>query len=122
MKPRSKGSPPTPADPGACIRASTECRTICLKTGAYVAERSIAGLGQDFLANLHTCADLCRLCADTIMRGSDLHPIVCGACAEVCACCAAACEEAGGDAQLDECRQACLDCFDVCSAMAAEVA
>jgi hypothetical protein len=89
------------ADVSACIRVSTECRSVCLKTSAYVA--------------------LCRVCADAMMRGSDLHPILCGACAEACACCAAACEDAAGDPQIDECCDLCLQCFDVCSMMTAEV-
>ncbi|HZR37518.1 MAG TPA: four-helix bundle copper-binding protein [Nevskia sp.] len=106
-------------DPDACIRACVECHAMCLKTASYCMERGKAPPG--LIVMLQVCADICRVSADTMIRGSDLHGIVCGACAEVCASCAAGCEQLAGNAQADECRQVCLRCFDLCSAMAAEM-
>jgi hypothetical protein len=109
-------------DLGACIRACVECHAMCLKTAGYCLARGKAPPQPGVVTVLQVCADICRVCADTMIRGSDLHGVICGACAEICANCAASCEELAGNAQVDECRQACLRCFDLCSAMAAEMA
>ena len=102
-----------------CVRACVECHAMCLRSTSYCLERGKAPGG--LVTILQVCADLCRVCADTMIRGSDLHGVVCGACAEICGSCAAACEEVVNDAQLGTCRDACLRCFDICSAMAAEM-
>ncbi|MBV9345443.1 MAG: hypothetical protein JOZ03_10705 [Gammaproteobacteria bacterium] len=70
---------------------------------------------------VQVCADLCRASADTLLRASTLQRIVCRACAEVCAKCAAACEALVNDAQLKECTAVCLSCFDACAAIASAV-
>lgn len=101
-----------------CIRACVECHALCLRSASYCLERGKASRG--LVVTLQVCADLCRVCADTMIRGSDLHGTVCGACAEICGGCAAACEEVVDDAQLGVCRDACLRCFETCSAMASE--
>lgn len=109
------------ADLDACIRTCVECHALCLKTASYCLERGKAP-HPGLITVLQVCADVCRVCADTMIRGSDLHGIVCGACAEICGSCAAACEDVVDDPQVAECRETCLRGFDTCSAMAAEMA
>jgi hypothetical protein len=109
-------------DLDAAIRNCGECHAICLRTCTYCLQHGEAMADVDFIGGLQVCADLCRVCADAMIRGSELHSILCGACAEVCACCAASCEMLEDDPQVKECRSVCLRCFDSCSAMASEAA
>ena len=101
------------------IRACVECHALCLRSAGYCLDRGKTPGG--LVTVLQACADVCRVCADTMIRGSDLHGIVCGACAEICVSCATACEEIIGDMQLGACRNTCLRCFDSCSTMAADM-
>ena len=102
----------------ACINHCTRCHAVCLRTAAHCLR---AGCGAEMIATLQVCADLCRASADTLLRASTLQRIVCRACAEVCAKCAAACEALVNDAQLKECTAVCLSCFDACAAIASAV-
>jgi hypothetical protein len=99
----------------ACINLCTRCQAVCLGTASHYLER---GGAAQAVTTLLVCADTCRACADTLLRGSALHRILCRACAEVCAKCAAACEALDPQPQLKECTAACLGCFDACAAMA----
>ena len=44
----------------------------------------------DLIAMLTACAELCQATANSMLRGSALHPVLCRACAEACDLCAAA--------------------------------
>jgi hypothetical protein len=64
------------------------------------------------------CAQICRTSADFMIRGSDLHPLTCGVCAEVCQRCADDCEQMpGADATMKRCAQVCRDCAESCRQM-----
>lgn len=66
-----------------------------------------------------------------MLRGSDLHSTICGACAFVlrkrCASasevrCAADCEKMGDDAQMKACAHMCLCCAQSCRQMSMLIA
>ena len=96
----------------ACHRICLETLNHCLHTGGKHAEPHHAAL-------LSACADICATSAATMLRGSDVSPVVCGACAEVCRRCAESCEALGADAEMQRCATACRACEQSCSAMAA---
>jgi hypothetical protein len=102
-----------------CIANCMRCHGFCLKSASHclTLERDL-----DPVATLLVCADVCRVCADTMIRGSALHLIVCEACSKICARCADECENVENDALLRECAAACLTCADCCAAMIAQAA
>lgn len=100
-----------------CILNCTRCHEVCLKTSSASLDQH--GDARKAVTTLLVCADLCRVCADTLIRNSSLHPILCRACAEVCARAAATCTDFQKDPLFKECAAACRDCFDSCTAMAA---
>src|SRR3546814_5872400 len=69
---------------GHCIRNCTDCHTACLETVSYCLERGGEHAEAAHLNLLLVCADICRVSADTMLRGADVHGVTCGACAEIC--------------------------------------
>jgi hypothetical protein len=99
-----------------CIRNCNECHAICTRTASYLLGEGGSGAHVTLLL---VCADICRVSADAMLRGAEEHAITCGACAEICARCAAACEgHAEADAQLRACAEACRRCAESCALMA----
>ena len=65
-----------------CIDNCTNCHRICLETAArhFAGERS-PRIDEGMVRLLLDCAEICRTSADFMIRGSELHPHVCRACA-----------------------------------------
>jgi hypothetical protein len=62
------------------------------------------------------CAQICRLAAGYMARGSEFAGTICQACAEICDACADECAKYQvGHCQ--ECAQACRRCADECRRM-----
>lgn len=101
-------------DMQTCIANCMRCHGFCLKSASHclTLERDL-----ELVTTLLVCADMCRVCADTMIRGSPLHLTVCDACSKVCARCAQECESIRNDPLLRECAAACLACADCCAAM-----
>jgi len=104
-------------DMQTCIANCMRCHGFCLKSASHCLkiERDL-----EPVATLLVCADVCRVCADTMIRGSALHAVLCDACAKICSKCADACESADNDPLLKECAAACLVCADCCAVMASQ--
>ena len=102
-----------------CIDNCTQCHAICLETISYCLGKGGSHATLDHIALLATCADICATSADTMLRGAAVHTVTCGACAEVCRQCAAACEAMGDDPEMKRCTDACRRCAESCAAMAA---
>jgi hypothetical protein len=100
-----------------CIENCTTCHEVCLsmaathclKLGGKHAEQAHFRLMMD-------CAEICATSANFMLRGSPLHQLTCGVCAEVCAQCADSCAQVG---DMDECVDACRACAESCGKMAA---
>jgi hypothetical protein len=105
------------AEMQSCIANCMRCHGFCLKSASHclALERDL-----EPVTTLLVCADVCRVCADTMIRGSPLHAIVCDACAQICAKCVEACAQVDHDPLLKECAAACLTCADSCAAMAGQ--
>ena len=99
-----------------CIAACAECHDTCeemtyqhcLKLGGRHADPAHLMLMAD-------CAEICRTCADFMLRGSSRYALACGICAEICDQCAADCDQLG---DMEECITACRRCADACREMA----
>ena len=103
-----------------CIRNCTECHTICVKTVTHCLGVGGKHADQAHIRMLLDCAQICATSADFMTRGSPLHRLTCGACAEICQQCADDCERmAGGDQQMLQCVEMCRRCAASCRDMAA---
>ena len=60
---------------------------------------------------------ICQTSADFMSRGSTLHHLTCGACAEICRACAQSCRQLGG-ADMQTCAETCDRCAESCARMA----
>ena len=63
------------------------------------------------------CAEICRVAASYMARGSELSGAICTVCAEVCDACAAECEK-HEMAHCKECAEECRRCAEECRRMA----
>jgi hypothetical protein len=103
-----------------CIRNCTECHTICMKTVTHCLGVGGKHADQAHIRMLLDCAQICATSADFMTRGSPLHRLTCGACAEICQQCADDCERmAGDDQQMLQCVEMCRSCAASCRDMAA---
>lgn len=94
-----------------CGRAAHHCLDQIRKGGQNAEAHALAHeLAMD-------CQATCSLATDLTARGSRVAHHVHGACAEVCAQCAKACEQAGDDEIMKECARICREAEKVCRQM-----
>lgn len=107
------------AEMQACIDHCQQCYATCTETAQHVlSTQGVNGQGMAELARtLLDCADICRTSAGFMLRGSPMHHVTCGACAEVCRACEQACREGGDDKILRECAEVCRTCAESCAQM-----
>ncbi len=102
-----------------CLNSCQECHEVCVETVQHCLGRGSSYATVNHISLLLDCAEICRTTADFMLRGSMLHPYVCGACAPVCESCAQSCEQMIGDNdQLRACAEICRRCAESCHAMA----
>jgi hypothetical protein len=94
----------------ACAAACDQCAAACLRESDPKAMTRCIALDID-------CAQLCRLAAGYMARGSECVGTLCAACAEVCEACGDECAK-HPMAHCQECAQACRRCADECHRMA----
>jgi len=103
----------------ACIDDCASCHAACTQAVQYCLERGGKHADPQHIRLMLDCAEICATGADFMLRRSDLHPYVCGVCAQVCTECAVSCERIGGndDTQLRECARTCRRCAQSCFEM-----
>lgn len=89
----------------ACADACDFCSAACLKEDDVKAMARCIALDMD-------CAQICRVAASLMARGSDQAQAFCRLCADICNACADEC----GQHQMDHCQK----CAEACRACAAE--
>jgi hypothetical protein len=103
-----------------CIDNCMRCHAVCLETIDYCLDMGGAHAAPDHISLMAACADICATSADTMLRGSNVHGVICGACAEVCRRCADDCERMGGeDESMKRCAEFCRRCAESCARMTA---
>jgi hypothetical protein len=100
-----------------CIDHCLASHRRCLETAAYAVKQGGALASPAMIAMLTDCAELCQATANSMLRGSPLHQVLCRACAEACDQCAEACSKHGADAQMAQCAQTCRTCAEGCREM-----
>jgi hypothetical protein len=101
-----------------CIRNCSDCHHICVETVTYCLKQGGKHAEPQHVRLLMDCAQICATSADFMMRGSDMHHLTCGVCAEVCQRCAESCERMGDDEQMQACEEMCRRCAESCRQMA----
>ncbi|MER3419461.1 MAG: ferredoxin [Chloroflexota bacterium] len=90
------------------------CYSICTETLDYCVERGGTLAAAELLRRLRDCAELCRVSADFLLRGSARAVALCALAAEAAVVCAQACAAIADDALLHACQDACLRCATSC--------
>ena len=103
-----------------CIESCTECHATCLESINHCLGKGGKHAAPAHIALLATCADICAISADAMLRGAAIHTVTCSACAEICRQCAAACEGFGDDPEMQRCAETCRRCAQSCGAMASD--
>ncbi|HJW24301.1 MAG TPA: four-helix bundle copper-binding protein [Rhodocyclaceae bacterium] len=94
----------------ACATACDHCATACLAEPDVQAMARCIALDMD-------CADICRLAAACMARGSEAANAVCDTCAHLCDLCGEECAKHKHD-HCQECAAACRRCAEECRRMA----
>lgn len=89
--------------------------TYCLQKGGVHAEPAYVTLMLD-------CAEICKTCADFMLRGSDLYTHICAISAVISDRCAQECEKMNDDPRMKACAQMCRHCAKSCRQVALEMA
>lgn len=112
-------SKPAHMDMTQCIEHCTACHQVCLRTIQHCLGMGGKHAERGHIRLLADCVQICSVSADFMVRGSDLHVLTCGVCAEVCQRCAEDCERIGGgqDRQMGECAELCRRCAESCRRM-----
>lgn len=102
-----------------CIQNCLDCHSICLETVTHCLQKGGKHAEAGHIRLLLDCAEICQTSANFMLRGSDLHRLICAACTEICDRCAKDCEKFGDDKQMKACAEACRRCSESCRRMGA---
>src|SRR4051812_13326381 len=95
----------------ACAQTCDHCATECLS------ESNVSEMSECIRLDID-CADICRLAAAYMARGSAFINAICKVCADVCDACGKECAK-HDEAHCQECAKACRRCAEECRKMAA---
>lgn len=101
-----------------CIDACYTCAAACDHCATACLSEPDPSMMADCIRSDLDCADVCRLAAAAMARGSDSMKEICALCADLCDRCATECEKHDHD-HCQECAKACRDCANECRKMAA---
>lgn len=102
-----------------CIDDCTECAARCTESVKHCLELGGKHAEPGHIATLLDCAEICQTSANSMLRNSEHHAIICEACADVCEACEQECRQFGDDDMMQECANACRKCATSCREMAA---
>lgn len=101
-----------------CVACWRSCNTAinghCLETGGD-------HLRPEHVRVMVDCAEICRTCADFLMRQSPHGELICEPCARICARCAEECARLD-DPHMRDCAEVCRRCAASCRDMVGSLA
>lgn len=100
-----------------CIEGCNDCADACDFCAASCLHEEDVKMMSRCIALDIDCAQLCRVAAAIMARGSEAAAAICAVCADLCEMCAGEC----GSHQMDHCQHcaaACRRCAAECRAMA----
>ncbi len=102
-----------------CIQNCEKCHHICTETLNYCLQMGGQHADPVHIRLLQDCIQICQTSADFMLRGSTLHGLTCGICAEICNRCAEDCERIDpNDETMKACAAVCRQCAEACREMA----
>ena len=101
-----------------CIQNCLNCHHICLETVTASLQHGGEHAQANHIRLMLDCSEICQISANFMIRGSELHALTCGVCAEVCTRCADDCDRFD-EAFMKECAEMCRRCAESCQQMAA---
>lgn len=100
----------------SCIEACNTCADACDYCAAScLQEPDVKAMARCIALDMD-CAQICRLAAGYMARGSEFAGILCQTCAEICDACGDECAKHQMQ-HCQECAQACRRCADECRRM-----
>jgi len=103
-----------------CIDSCLKSHASCMATARHCTEVGGRHATANHLALLMDCAELCQATANSLMRRSPQHGIVCNACAALCDACAQDCESFKDDVVMQRCAAVCRECAGHCRMMSTQ--
>lgn len=100
-----------------CIENCQECHQTCVELLTYCVEKGDKHTDPEHIRVLRDCAEICQTSANFMLRGSNLHSLVCGICAEICRKCSESCEKFEDDDKMRICAEMCKKCAATCKEM-----
>lgn len=101
----------------SCIDACYSCATMCDHcAAACLAENDVKMMARCIALDMD-CAQICRMAASYMARGSEFVKDLCNLCAQVCQACGEECAKHKAD-HCQACAEACRRCADECRRMA----
>lgn len=103
----------------ACIKATSECYTVCTETLSYSLDGGGHLFDQQHLRLLIDCCEVCQTTQNTLLRSSEVGTMMSAVCAEACEKAAESCRRVdGSDEQLIACAEVCDHTADCCRQLA----
>lgn len=103
-------------DLASCIEACSTCHRVCLAAMSECLKQGGEHADAAHLRLLVDCAEICGTSANFMLRRSDLHPVICAACAEICERCAESCATLDSET-MQHCAEVCRACAASCRTM-----
>ena len=101
----------------SCIDACQACASACEHcAGACLQEDDVKMMARCIALDMD-CAQICRMAAAYMARGSQFAGAVCRLCAEICQACGDECAKHRHD-HCQQCAKACHRCAEECRSMA----
>jgi hypothetical protein len=100
-----------------CIESCWRSHAMCLETERYCLEKGGVHVMPAHLALLADCAEMCQKTANSLLRRSSQHAVICTTCAQLCDACAEQCEAMKDDERMLLCARTCRECAAHCRDM-----
>lgn len=101
----------------SCIEACYDCAAACDHCAMSCLQEQDVNMMARCIALDMDCAQLCRMAAAYMARGSEFATGICQMCADICDACGDECARHQMN-HCQECAQACRGCADECRRMA----
>lgn len=104
-------------DYASCIAACNDCADACDRCAAACLQEDDVRMMARCIALDMDCAQICRLAASYMSRGSEMAHRLCTVCAEICDACGNECARHTGMEHCQRCAAACHRCAEECRTM-----
>ena len=100
-----------------CMKNCNECSEICMKTIMHCLQKGGDHASPEHIRLMMDCAEICKMSASFMARGSDHAGRIAEICAEICEKCAESCEAMADDSEMARCADICRQCAESCRSM-----